>query len=146
MPLFLDVHNAGPGVTIEDVAKAHQADLATQGDYDVDYLRYQLRAPLEFDRTRNGFRYTEPAYRLPYFQLTEGELVALMLCERILAKYEGTPFEADLRRALRLGRATPRRRFGLLRFAFVGRSTRARAGAVRDLSPGGGVEHGTSPR
>ena len=40
MPLFLDVHNAGTGVTIEDVAKAHQADLATQGDYDVDYLRY----------------------------------------------------------------------------------------------------------
>ena len=40
MPLFLDVHNAGDGVTMEDVAKAHQADLATQGEYGVDYLRY----------------------------------------------------------------------------------------------------------
>ena len=40
MPLFLDVHNAGDGVTMEDVAKAHQADLATQGDHDVQYLRY----------------------------------------------------------------------------------------------------------
>jgi hypothetical protein len=40
MPLFLDVHDVGDGVTMEDVAKAHQADLATQGEYDVVYLRY----------------------------------------------------------------------------------------------------------
>ena len=40
MPLFMDVHNLGNGVSIDDVAKAHQADLATQGEYDVNYLRY----------------------------------------------------------------------------------------------------------
>jgi Protein of unknown function (DUF4242) len=40
MPLFLDIHDVGDGVTMEDVAKAHQADLATQGEYGVDYLRY----------------------------------------------------------------------------------------------------------
>jgi hypothetical protein len=40
MPLFMDVHHLGPGVTMDDVAKAHQADLATQGDHGVDYLRY----------------------------------------------------------------------------------------------------------
>jgi hypothetical protein len=40
MPLFMDVHNLGNGVSMDDVAKAHQADLATQGDYDVSYLRY----------------------------------------------------------------------------------------------------------
>ena len=40
MPLFMDVHKVGDGVTMEDVAKAHQADLATQGAYDVNYLRY----------------------------------------------------------------------------------------------------------
>jgi hypothetical protein len=40
MPLFMDIHNVGPGVTMEDGAKAHQADLATQGEYGVDYLRY----------------------------------------------------------------------------------------------------------
>jgi hypothetical protein len=36
----MDVHKVGDGVTMEDVAKAHQADLATQGAYDVNYLRY----------------------------------------------------------------------------------------------------------
>ncbi len=40
MPLFMDIHHVGEGVTIEDVAKAHQADLATQGSYGVDYQRY----------------------------------------------------------------------------------------------------------
>lgn len=31
MPLFMDVHNMEGGVSSADVAKAHQADLETQG-------------------------------------------------------------------------------------------------------------------
>ena len=40
MPLFMDRHVIRDGVTMDDVAKAHQADLAVQGDHDVNYLRY----------------------------------------------------------------------------------------------------------
>jgi hypothetical protein len=40
MALFMDIHHIDGGVSIDDVAKAHQADLATQGDHDVQYLRY----------------------------------------------------------------------------------------------------------
>jgi hypothetical protein len=40
MPLFLDVHSMDGGVAIGDVAKAHMADLKTQDDYNVNYLRY----------------------------------------------------------------------------------------------------------
>jgi hypothetical protein len=40
MPLFMDVHHMDGGVSIDDVAKAHEADLQTQGDHDVNYLRY----------------------------------------------------------------------------------------------------------
>jgi hypothetical protein len=40
MALFMDIHHLDGGVSIDDVAKAHQADLATQGDHDVQYLRY----------------------------------------------------------------------------------------------------------
>jgi hypothetical protein len=39
MPLYMDVHHLG-AATAEDVAKAHMADLQTQGKYDVNYLRY----------------------------------------------------------------------------------------------------------
>jgi hypothetical protein len=39
--LFVDVHNVGPGkVTFEAVADAHQKDLATQGKYGVNFLKY----------------------------------------------------------------------------------------------------------
>ncbi len=40
MPLFMDVHRVEGGVSEADVAQAHQADLATQGDYGVEYKRY----------------------------------------------------------------------------------------------------------
>ena len=40
MPLFMDVHNMGGGVDATEVAKAHQADVDTQGKYGVDYKRY----------------------------------------------------------------------------------------------------------
>ena len=40
MGLFMDVHNIEGGVTAGDVAGAHQADLATQGEFGVNYLRY----------------------------------------------------------------------------------------------------------
>lgn len=40
MPLFMDVHSLGDGVTMDDVAQAHQADLATQGAHAVSYQRY----------------------------------------------------------------------------------------------------------
>jgi hypothetical protein len=36
----MDVHTVERGVSADDVAKAHMADLRTQGKYDVRYLRY----------------------------------------------------------------------------------------------------------
>jgi hypothetical protein len=45
MPLFMDVHTLDGGVAIDDVAKAHQADLEKQGDHDVTYLRYWVAEP-----------------------------------------------------------------------------------------------------
>lgn len=40
MPLYMDVHNIDGKVTVDDVAKAHLADLQTQDAYDVHYRRY----------------------------------------------------------------------------------------------------------
>jgi len=40
MSLFMDVHKVEGGVSATDVAGAHQADLETQGKYNVSYLRY----------------------------------------------------------------------------------------------------------
>ncbi len=40
MPLYLDTHDKVDGLTGEAVAAAHAADLATQGKYGVNYMRY----------------------------------------------------------------------------------------------------------
>jgi uncharacterized protein DUF4242 len=40
MALFMDVHNLDGGVSLDDVAKAHAADLQTQDAHGVHYLRY----------------------------------------------------------------------------------------------------------
>jgi Protein of unknown function (DUF4242) len=40
MGLYIDVHNLAGPVTLDDVAKAHAADLETQDEHGVHYLRY----------------------------------------------------------------------------------------------------------
>jgi hypothetical protein len=38
--LFLDVHRLTPGIKAEAVAQAHQKDLAVEGKYGVDFMKY----------------------------------------------------------------------------------------------------------
>lgn len=40
MPLYMDVHNLPDAVAMDDVARAHKADLQAQSAHDVNYLRY----------------------------------------------------------------------------------------------------------
>jgi hypothetical protein len=40
MPLFMDVHTVDGGVAYDDIARIHLADLRTQVDFDVRYLRF----------------------------------------------------------------------------------------------------------
>ena len=40
MPLYMDVHNVDGDIDVEELAKAHQADLATQAAHGVEYKRY----------------------------------------------------------------------------------------------------------
>ena len=40
MPLFMDIHNHVEGLTADAVAQAHSADVKTQEQYGVKYMRY----------------------------------------------------------------------------------------------------------
>lgn len=66
---------------------------------DIEFLRDRLLAPLEFDRGRNGYYYSEPGWTFTHVPLTEGELFSLFLAERILRQYRNTSFGPDLARA-----------------------------------------------
>ncbi len=63
---------------------------------DLEFLRDSLGAPLEYDARRHGYYYSLPDYALPLLRLSEGELVALFLAERLMQTYHGTPYAADL--------------------------------------------------
>lgn len=45
MPLFMDIHRLGEGVTPEALAEAHLADVKVQEQYGVKYLRYWFNQP-----------------------------------------------------------------------------------------------------
>lgn len=40
MPLYMDIHKNVDGLTADAVAEAHRKDLETQGEHDVEYLKY----------------------------------------------------------------------------------------------------------
>jgi predicted DNA-binding transcriptional regulator YafY len=66
--------------------------------HDLRALVNDFGAPLEFDRTRNGFYFTDPAWRLPAIALTEGELIGFFAAERMLRRL-GAASEVQLARS-----------------------------------------------
>jgi predicted DNA-binding transcriptional regulator YafY len=68
-----------------DLARLVERDERTIQRY-LERLRDDFDAPLEFDRSRNGFYFTDPAWRLPEITLTEGELISFFAAERILRR------------------------------------------------------------
>jgi predicted DNA-binding transcriptional regulator YafY len=65
---------------------------------DLDCLRDQLSAPIEYDKSSHGYVYTDTTYRLPMPQVSEGECLALFLAERLFQQYRHADLAADLER------------------------------------------------
>ena len=63
---------------------------------DLEFMRDRLNLPLEYDGARHGWHYTEDVAAFPTLQISEGELFALLVAEKALQQYRGTPFERPL--------------------------------------------------
>ena len=66
---------------------------------DIEYMKYQLDLPLEYDDSRHGYYYTEAVTHFPTIPATEGEVLALFVAQKALEQYRGTPFEKPLANA-----------------------------------------------
>lgn len=88
---------------------ARQLEVSTKTiQRDLDFMRDRMGLPVEFDAARQGWVYTEPVEAFPALQISEGELFALLVAEKALQQYRGTPFEPRLVSALRkLARSLP---------------------------------------
>ena len=68
---------------------------------DLEFMRDRMDLPIEYVATRNGYVYTEKVDAFPTLQITEGELFAMLVAEKALQQYRGTPFEKRLVGAFR---------------------------------------------
>lgn len=68
---------------------------------DLDYMRFELNAPLEYSALQRGFFYTEEEYQLPAMNLRESDLFAIYLADKLLGQYEGTPVYDSLKSVFR---------------------------------------------
>ncbi len=57
---------------------------------DIDYLKYSMDAPVEYDNARRGFYYTEPNYHLPSIDIKESDFFAICIAEKALEQYKNT--------------------------------------------------------
>jgi predicted DNA-binding transcriptional regulator YafY len=89
---------AGEPLKATDVARTFEVGLRT-AYRDLDFLRDAWRIPFDFDRHVQSFRLTSGTAALPAIPLNEGELVALFFAEKVLRRYQGTPYEKDLESA-----------------------------------------------
>jgi len=63
---------------------------------DIEFMRDQLRAPIEYDPLNRGYYYTQKTYRLPTVFAGAENLLALGMAKSILSLYRETPlFEAS---------------------------------------------------
>ena len=62
---------------------------------DIEFLK-EKGAPLEYDSRKNGYYYADRTWQMPMLDLTEGELLQLLLAGRMAAQYRGTPLAKTL--------------------------------------------------
>jgi proteasome accessory factor B len=68
---------------------------------DIDFMRYRLGLPIDYHPKEFGFFYTEPVTGFPNIEVSEGEITALLVAQKALGQYKGTPFERPLQSAFR---------------------------------------------
>jgi predicted DNA-binding transcriptional regulator YafY len=68
---------------------------------DIDFMRDRLGLPIDYHPQEFGFYYTEAVTGFPSIEVSEGEITALLVAQKALAQYKGTPFERPLHSAFR---------------------------------------------
>lgn len=59
---------------------------------DIEFMRFEFNAPIDFDRIRRGYIYSDKNFRLRPFKIESSDLLAVAVTEKVLKQYEGTPY------------------------------------------------------
>jgi predicted DNA-binding transcriptional regulator YafY len=63
---------------------------------DIDYLRDELQAPIEFRREENGYAYARKDYVLPFLPIDGQDLFSIGVAAQVMALLGGTPIAQSL--------------------------------------------------
>lgn len=66
---------------------------------DIESMRDYFDAPIEYDRNKKTYKYMNPNFSLPSITLSDKELFSILIAERALRQYSGTPFEPVVHQA-----------------------------------------------
>lgn len=64
---------------------------------DLEYMRYELDAPIEYSAKERGYFYKEANFQLPAISIKESDLFSIYLAEEILDQYRDTPLYVRLK-------------------------------------------------
>ncbi len=66
---------------------------------DIAVMRDQLGLPIQYIAEEHGYAFTEEIHEFPTVQVTQGELLALLVAQKAIEQYRGTPYHAQLETA-----------------------------------------------
>ena len=58
---------------------------------DIDYLKHQCEAPIEYDSSKKGYFYTEENFKMPAININASDLFAICIAEKVLKQHQDTP-------------------------------------------------------
>jgi predicted DNA-binding transcriptional regulator YafY len=64
----------------------------------IDYMRDRLYAPLEYDQIQRGYFYSDNSFELPSLQVSQEELLSILLAQNILSNSAGGSISALINR------------------------------------------------
>ncbi len=73
------------------IARKYQGVSSKTIQRDIAFLKYSMKAPIEYDDAMHGYQYTEESWSLPYMDISESDLFAVAIAEKALQMYENTP-------------------------------------------------------
>ena len=96
---ILDVIRKGTASGILPNCKVFCAELGVTRQTimnDLDYLRDEERAPIEYVASFHGYRLSDKTWELPAVNISRNELFAFSIARKLLDSFRGTPLEMDM--------------------------------------------------
>ena len=84
---------------VYDLAKEYEVGTATIYR-DIEYMRYSLKAPIEYSAKKRGWYYAKKTFRLPARFADAGDMLALGMAKNLLAIYKNTPLYESAKKLL----------------------------------------------